>query len=42
MLAAVGRRIVQPDAAGGLEREGTPYRGCLYVGLMILEGEPKS
>jgi phosphoribosylamine--glycine ligase len=40
VLAAVDRRIVQPTLRG-MEREGTPYRGCLYVGLMIREGEPK-
>ncbi len=40
LLEAVDRRIVQPTLRG-LEEEGTPYRGCLYVGLMIREGEPK-
>ncbi|MEX2640534.1 MAG: phosphoribosylamine--glycine ligase [Balneolales bacterium] len=26
---------------GGMQREGTPYRGVLYVGLMITENGPK-
>jgi phosphoribosylamine--glycine ligase len=33
------RRIVAPTLAG-IAEEGTPYRGCLYVGLMIRDGEP--
>jgi phosphoribosylamine--glycine ligase len=36
----VDERIVQP-ALRGLEAEGTPYRGCLYVGLMIRAGQPR-
>jgi phosphoribosylamine--glycine ligase len=36
----VHRRIVAPTLAG-LAASGTPYRGCLYVGLMIREGRPK-
>jgi phosphoribosylamine--glycine ligase len=40
VLAAVDRRIVQPTLRG-LEQEGSPYRGCLYVGLMIRDGEPR-
>ncbi len=40
VLAAVDERIVQPTLRG-LAQEGTPYRGCLYVGLMIRDGEPK-
>jgi phosphoribosylamine--glycine ligase len=40
VLAAVDERIVQPTLRG-LAQEGAPYRGCLYVGLMIREGEPK-
>src|SRR5439155_14619349 len=27
-------RVVNPTLAA-LEREGTPYRGCLYAGLML-------
>jgi phosphoribosylamine--glycine ligase len=40
VLAAVDAKIVQP-ALRGLEREGTPYRGCLYAGLMIRDGAPR-
>ena len=36
----VDRRIVGPTLAG-LAQEGTPYRGCLYVGLMIKDGQPR-
>ncbi|MDH5493344.1 MAG: phosphoribosylamine--glycine ligase, partial [Myxococcales bacterium] len=32
-------RIVEPTLAA-LEAEGTPFRGALFVGLMIVEGEP--
>ena len=38
VLRAVDERIVKPTLRG-LEKEGSPYRGCLYVGLMILRGE---
>ena len=37
---AVDGRIVAPTLAG-LAEEGTPYRGCLYVGLMISDGRPR-
>jgi phosphoribosylamine--glycine ligase len=40
VLAAVHERIVMPTLRG-LEREGTPYRGCLYVGLMVRDGQPR-
>ncbi len=36
----VDRRIVGPTLAG-LAEAGTPYRGCLYVGLMINNGLPR-
>jgi phosphoribosylamine--glycine ligase len=36
----VDRRIVEPTLAG-LAEAGTPYRGCLYVGLMIKDGRPR-
>ena len=36
----VDRRIVGPTLAG-LAEAGTPYRGCLYVGLMINKGLPR-
>ena len=32
-------RIVQPTL-DGLRAEGTPYRGVLYVGVMVVEAEP--
>jgi len=38
VLRAVDERIVKPTLRG-LEKEGSPYRGCLYVGLMIRGGE---
>jgi phosphoribosylamine--glycine ligase len=37
---AVDRRIVGPTLAG-LAEQGTPYRGCLYVGMMIKDGQPR-
>jgi phosphoribosylamine--glycine ligase len=37
---SVERRIVSPTLAG-LARAGTPYRGCLYVGLMIKNQQPR-
>ncbi len=40
VLEAVDRRIVAPTLRG-LAEEGTPYRGCLYVGLMIRDGAPR-
>jgi phosphoribosylamine--glycine ligase len=39
VLERVDRRIVQPTLEG-MRREGTPYRGCLYVGLMIRDEQP--
>jgi phosphoribosylamine--glycine ligase len=36
----VDQKIVKPTLAG-LLRQGTPYRGCLYIGLMIHNGQPK-
>ncbi len=38
--AAVERSIVGPTLAA-LAEAGTPYRGCLYVGLMIRDGQPR-
>jgi phosphoribosylamine--glycine ligase len=40
VLQAVDRRIVRPTLEA-LQKEGTPYRGCLYVGLMISGGVPR-
>ncbi len=40
ILAKIQRSIIRPTLAG-MAREGTPYRGCLYVGLMITETGPK-
>jgi len=36
----VMKRIILPTLRG-MEEEGKPYRGVLYVGLMIRAGEPK-
>jgi phosphoribosylamine---glycine ligase len=33
-------RVVEPTLAG-MAAEGTPYRGALFVGLMIVDGEPQ-
>jgi len=40
LLAEVEKTIVVPTLAG-MRREGNPFRGCLYVGLMITETGPK-
>ena len=40
VLGAVDERIVKPTLRG-LEQEGAPYRGCLYVGLMIRDGQAR-
>jgi phosphoribosylamine--glycine ligase len=37
--AAVTERIVRPTLAG-MSEEGVPYRGILFVGLMIVKGDP--
>jgi phosphoribosylamine--glycine ligase len=39
MLERVEREIVRPTL-DGMAREGTPYRGCLYVGLMLTPSGP--
>ncbi len=39
LLRKVETRIVQPVLAH-MRQRGTPYKGCLYCGLMIVEGEP--
>jgi phosphoribosylamine--glycine ligase len=36
---AIVDRIIEPTLAG-LAREGTPFRGALFAGLMIADGEP--
>lgn len=40
LLMRVEREIVRPTLAG-MAREGTPYRGCLYVGLMLTKAGPR-
>ncbi len=40
ILHQVDERIVR-SALRGMEAEGHPYRGCLYVGLMVSAGEAK-
>jgi phosphoribosylamine---glycine ligase len=37
---AVLERVVEPTLAG-MAAEGTPYRGALFIGLMIAGGEPR-
>lgn len=39
LLGRVFDRIVEPTVAG-MRAEGAPFAGCLYVGLMIVDGEP--
>lgn len=40
ILEKVCTRIIQP-VVDGMKTEGKPFVGCLYVGLMIDNGEPK-
>lgn len=40
LLEKVRTRIIQP-VLDGMKAEGNPFVGCLYVGLMIDNGEPK-
>jgi phosphoribosylamine--glycine ligase len=39
MLAQIEREIIQPTVAG-LQKDGLPYRGFLYFGLMLTPQEP--
>ena len=44
LTADVERRVVETivePVLGGMVREGHPYRGFLYVGLMLTDGGPK-
>ena len=36
---AIVSRVIEPTLAG-LAREGTPFRGALFAGIMVVEGEP--
>jgi phosphoribosylamine--glycine ligase len=40
VLAAVCQNIVEPTLKG-MEQEGAPYKGILYVGLMLTKSGPK-
>jgi len=40
LLRRVEEEIIRPTLEG-MKKEGTPYRGCLYAGLMITEDGPK-
>ncbi|MBI4549028.1 MAG: phosphoribosylamine--glycine ligase [Ignavibacteriae bacterium] len=40
MLSKIKRTIIRPTLLG-LAKEGHPYKGCLYVGLMITQTGPK-
>jgi phosphoribosylamine--glycine ligase len=40
LLEKIKRNIIRPTLSG-MANEGMPYRGCLYVGLMITETGPK-
>lgn len=40
VMDRVEREIIRPTLTG-MKSEGDPYKGCLYVGLMITNGGPK-
>ncbi|HUN65365.1 MAG TPA: phosphoribosylamine--glycine ligase [Bacteroidota bacterium] len=40
VMHAVAERIIRPTL-DGMRREGTPYKGCLYIGLMLTAGGPQ-
>lgn len=40
MIASVRQSVIEPTLTG-MRAEGTPYVGCLYVGLMIHEGKAR-
>ncbi|MEX2116553.1 MAG: phosphoribosylamine--glycine ligase [Bacteroidota bacterium] len=40
LLAIVERTIIRPTLEG-MKSEGSPYRGCLYAGLMVTSDGPK-
>lgn len=40
LMAEIRRTIIEPTI-NGMANEGRPYRGCLYVGLMLTEYGPK-
>ena len=40
IIQKVIREVVQPTL-DGMKKEGIPYRGCLYVGLMMTPNGPK-
>jgi phosphoribosylamine--glycine ligase len=40
LLRTVSETIIRPTLSG-MEKNGTPYRGCLYVGLMLTQTGPK-
>ena len=40
LLQRVIREVIQPTLSG-MKQEGNPYRGCLYIGLMITQNGPK-
>ena len=40
LMQRIIREIIRPTLAG-MQKDGTPYAGCLYCGLMITEHGPK-
>ncbi|MCI0706369.1 MAG: phosphoribosylamine--glycine ligase [Ignavibacteriae bacterium] len=40
LLRQITEQVVRPTL-DGMRKEGTPYRGCLYCGLMITKSGPK-
>ena len=39
LIRRIEKEIIRP-MLDGLRREGTPYKGVLYIGLMIVHGDP--
>ncbi len=39
LMSVIEERIVRPTLAG-MTAQGTPYKGCLYIGLMLTETGP--
>ncbi len=40
LVAEIAETVLQPTV-NGMKARGYPYTGCLYAGLMIVEGRPK-
>lgn len=40
LMGRIEREVLQPTL-DGMASEGAPYRGCLYAGIMVEDGNPK-